>query len=100
MQAAEESPQSSQQKSVATRRTGAQLTLERKSTAQQLARSATRTINDRKCRSDARIAIYNHLVPILEEQHLNQQQLHRTYRQLIAWLCGASVLAVVVAALL
>jgi hypothetical protein len=77
-----------------------QLALERKSNAQQLARSTTRTIPDRKCRAEIKVAVYNHLVPILEQHHRAQQQLRRTCRHVIVCLSGALMLIIAAAVVL
>ena len=61
-----------------------QQALARKSSAQRLARSATEAISDRRIRAEAKVAVYNHLIPILERHHDTQQALHRTYRRLLA----------------
>lgn len=93
-------PKSILDKGFLKRRSEDQLALERKTNAQQLARSATRTISDRKCRAEIKVAVYNHLVPILEQHHRAQQQLRRTCRQLFVCLGGALMLTIAVAVVL
>ena len=75
-------------------------TLERKSTAQQLARAATEAIADRKLRALAKADVYGHILPLLEDHYGAQRKLHRTYRRLLAWTCGAFLLAAATAILL
>ncbi|MFV2089984.1 MAG: hypothetical protein ACC642_04965 [Pseudomonadales bacterium] len=70
------------------------LQLERKSCALQLARSATRTISDRRRRSEIKVEVYNHLIPILDQNFKAQQYLHKSYRKLVAVLSGALTLAI------
>lgn len=71
-----------------------QLALERKSAAQQLARSATRVVADRRSRAEAKAAVYNHLIPILELHYQSQRRLHRTCRRALACMAGALALAI------
>lgn len=74
--------------------------LERKSAAQQLARASTEGIPDRKMRAIAKADVYKQLLPVLNAQHSSEQQLHRTYRRLLAWTCGVLTIAVLTSALL
>ena len=60
--------------------------LARKSRVQQLARAATRGIRNRRQRMEARIAVYNELIPLIEQHHRAVQRLHRTYLPLVAGL--------------
>ena len=74
-----------------------QLALERKSAAQQLARAATEAISDRKLRAVAKADVYGQILPVLDQHHGAQLKLHRTYRRLLAWICGAFLLALLTA---
>ncbi len=76
------------------------LALERKSAAQQLARAATEAISDRKLRALAKADVYGQILPVLDSHHGAQLKLHRTYRRLLAWTCGAFGLATLTAVLL
>ena len=60
--------------------------LARRTRVQQLARVATRGIQNRKQRMAARIALYNELLPMMERHHRTVRRLHRTYLPLIAGL--------------
>lgn len=60
--------------------------LARKTSVQQLARAATRGIQNRRQRMEARIAIYNELIPVIEQQHRARRRLHQTYLPLVAGL--------------
>jgi len=71
--------------------------LERKSTAQRLARAATEAISDRKLRALAKADVYGHVLPLLDNHYGAQQKLHRTYRRLLAWTCGALLFALLTA---
>ena len=77
-----------------------QLALQRKSTAQQLARASTEAIVDRKLRALAKADVYKQVLPVLDTQHSNEQQLHRTYRRLLAWTGGALLVAMLTSAIL
>ena len=77
-----------------------QLALERKSAAQKLARAATEAISDRKLRALAKADVYGQILPLLDHHHSAQLKLHRTYRRLLAWTCGAFLVATLTAALL
>lgn len=76
------------------------LALERKSTAQQLARTATEAISDRKLRALAKADVYGQILPVLDHHHGVQRKLHRTYRRLLAWTCGAFLIAALTAVFL
>ncbi len=76
------------------------LALERKSTAQQLARAATEAISDRKLRALTKADVYGQILPVLDHHHGVQCKLHRTYRRLLAWTCGGFLLAMLAAVLL
>ncbi len=76
------------------------LALERKSTAQQLARAATEAITDRKLRALTKADVYGQILPVLNHHHGVQRKLHRTYRRLLACTCGAFLLATLIAVLL
>ena len=71
-----------------------QLELVRKSFAQQLARDATRTIDDRRHRAEVKAAVYNHLTPLLEQHHRSLRELHRFYQKLLLSIGGALIGAV------
>ena len=68
------------------------LELRRKASAQRLARAASRSIDDRKARQQARIELYNQLLPILERQYHAQRKLHRVYRQALTLVSAALVI--------
>jgi hypothetical protein len=76
------------------------LQLERKSYAQQLARSATRTISDRRHRAEIKAAVYNHLIPILDQNFHAQQHLRSRYRKRLAAVGAAFLLATLCAIVL
>lgn len=76
------------------------LALARKGRAQRLARAATAAISDRRLRALAKADAYKQLLPVLEAHYGAQQQLHRTYRRLLAWTCGALLIAVLMTAYL
>jgi hypothetical protein len=69
------------------------LALERKASAQRLARAATEAISDRKLRALAKADVYSHVLPVMDAHYGAQQQLHRMYRRLLAWTCGALAIA-------
>ena len=73
------------------------LQLARKSYAQQLARSATQTISDRRHRAEIKAAVYNHLIPVLDQNFKAQQHLRSRYRKLVAAFGGAFLLATICA---
>ena len=73
---------------------GEKAELVRKAFAQQLARAATRTVNDRHSRAEVRIAVYNHVTPLLEQHHKAIANLHRFYRKLLLITFGALALAI------
>ena len=77
-----------------------QLALERKTEAQQLARAATEAIPDRKLRALTKADVYGQILPVLDHHHDIQLKLHRTYRRLLAWTCGAFLIATLTAVLL
>jgi hypothetical protein len=60
--------------------------LARKTRVQRLARAATRGIANRRQRMEARIAIYNELIPVIEQHYRARQRLHRIYLFLLAGL--------------
>ena len=64
----------------------AQSQLLRKSFAQQLARSATQGIEDRRKRAAVKAEVYSHLVPLLDRHWQEMRDLHRFYRKLLAGL--------------
>ena len=64
--------------------------LSRKSFAQQLARSATRSIEDRRKRAEVKTQIYNHLLPVLDQHAKVQCHMQRIYRKLMIGLSAAS----------
>ena len=64
--------------------------LVRKSYAQQLARSASQTIDDRRKRAELKAEIYGHLLPLLE-LHANEQATSRRYYQKIITALAASL---------
>lgn len=76
------------------------LALERKSAAQALARAATESISDRKLRALAKADVYGQILPVLDDHYGAQEKLHRTYRRLLAWSCGAFLLSALAAILL
>jgi hypothetical protein len=88
MQAIEDYQQTTMKPRLFDRRSNEQRKLARKTSAQQISRSATRAIPDRRCRAETKVAVYNHLVPILEQHHRAQARLHRSYQRVIAALCG------------
>lgn len=73
------------------------LALARKTSAQQLARSATQAISDRKLRALAKADVYGQVLPLLEAHYSAQQHLHRTYRRLLTWTGGALILTLAMA---
>jgi hypothetical protein len=91
MQAVEDYQQTTMKPRLFDRRSAEQRTLARKTSAQHISRSATRAISDRRCRAETKVAVYNHLVPILEQHHRAQAKLHRNYRRVIAALCGVVI---------
>ena len=95
-QAVEEYLEATRTRRLTSGRSEDQLALERKTSAQRLARSATARITDRKVRAEAKVAVYNHIMPILERHYDAERQLHRTYRRLLAGTCGALLISVLV----
>lgn len=72
-----------------------------KSFAQQLARSATQSIEDRRHRAAVKAEVYNHLVPLLDRHAQTTRDLHRFYQKLLAGLgTGLTLTLLVLAALL
>jgi len=59
------------------------LELVRKTYAQQLARSASRTVKDRRSRAEVKAEFYQHLLPLLELHASVQHSTHQRYRKLI-----------------
>ena len=100
MQAVQDYLESSQPRWLPRRKSADQLALERKSSAQKLARAATECISDRKMRAVAKVDVYNHLLPILEQHYSNQRTLHHRYQRILAGTCGALALAVLTAAII
>ncbi len=100
MQVVQDYLESSRPRWLPSRKSEDQLALERKSNAQKLARAATESISDRKMRAVAKVDVYNHLLPILEQHYSNQRTLHHRYRKVLAGTCGALALAVLAAGLL
>jgi len=70
----------------------------RKSFAQQLARSATQGIDDRRKRAVVKSEIYNHLVPLLDRHWEAMRDLHRFYRKLLAGLGAGLTLSLLLLA--
>ena len=62
--------------------------------------AATEAIADRKLRALTKAEVYGQSLPVLNHYHGAQRKLHRTYRRLLAWTCGAFLLATLVAILL
>ena len=69
------------------------LELARKSYAQQLARSASQPVADRRKRAELKANIYSHLLPLLELHAKEQATVRQFYRKLVLIL-GAGLLAV------
>jgi hypothetical protein len=67
------------------------LELVRKSYAQQLARSASQAVTDRRRRAELKADIYNHLLPLLE-MHAKQQAITRRYYQKIVLVLASGLL--------
>ena len=68
--------------------------------ALQLARSATKTIDDRRKRAEIKAAVYNHLIPLLNQHAKTQAATHKFYQKLLMMLGGSLLLALAVIALL
>lgn len=65
--------------------------LVRKSYAQQLARTASRRVADRRKRAELKAEIYAHLLPLLEAHDREQSDARRMYQKIIGALSGALV---------
>jgi hypothetical protein len=61
----------------------------RKSYAQQLARTASRSVEDRRKRAELKAEIYAHLLPLLEAHDQEQSASRRMYQKIIGTLVGA-----------
>lgn len=72
----------------------------RKSFAQQLARSATQSIDDRRKRAIVKAEVYGHLVPLLDRHWQETRNLHRFYRKLLTGLGAGLILSLILLALL
>ena len=73
--------------------------LVRKSYAQQLARSASQAINDRRKRAELKAEIYGHLLPLLELHGREQATSRRYYQKIIAVLAASLALTLSVSAI-
>lgn len=72
----------------------------RKSFAQQLARSATQSIDDRRKRAVVKAEVYGHLVPLLDRHWQEIRDLHRFYRKLLTGLGAGLTLSLMLLAFL
>jgi len=73
--------------------------LVRKSYAQQLARSASQAIDDRRKRAELKAEIYGHLLPLLELHGKEQATSRGYYQKIIAVLSISLALALSVSAI-
>lgn len=73
--------------------------LVRKSYAQQLARSASQAIEDRRKRAELKAEIYGHLLPLLELHGQEQASSRRYYQKIIAVLAASLALTLSVSAI-
>lgn len=67
--------------------------LVRKSYAQQLARTASRIVEDRRARAELKAEIYAHLLPLLEAHDREQSGSRRVYQKVIGALSAALIVA-------
>jgi hypothetical protein len=76
------------------------LELVRKSYAQQLARSASQSVTDRRKRAELKAEIYSHLLPLLEMHAREQAATRAYYQKIVVGLTAGLLIATAVIALL